>query len=271
MKKIFRLGCVGVGNMCGALLDGVFGSGVEAPENVILYDLCSEKLERFVNIGCTAASSEAEVVESCSALLLAIKPQGMKELLERISPFIDEQKLIISIAAGISIDFITAAIGKKVPVVRVLPNTPMVYSAGVTAITSAPPADSSHLDYVKMLFSSCSKVYSVPEEDFNKVICLFSSSPAYFFRFAKAMVDGAAAQGIDRELATEMVIGAILGSSVFMDKSDMDFDSLIKMVASPGGTTEASLKSFTNDSFDEIIARAMQACTDRADELGGKK
>jgi len=132
-------GFIGVGNMAGAILDGILSSGIQNPENIMLYDICPEKAQRFVDMGCVMAQSERQLAESCGTVILAIKPQGFPALLEEIKDVLSEDQLIISIAAGIGIDYINDAVGKILPVIRVLPNTPMLLGCGVSAITYRAP------------------------------------------------------------------------------------------------------------------------------------
>jgi len=265
-----KTGFIGVGNMAGAILNGMIDAGIENPGNIVLYDICAEKTEKFSAMGCRTASSERELVQQCSTVVLAIKPQGFEALLKDIADLLDESKLIISIAAGISIDYINSVTGKTLPIVRCLPNTPMTLGVGVSALTYRAPATEVQYEYASRIFRSCGKVFYVDEDKFDEIICVHSSSPAYFFLMVKAMADSAAEQGIDRKQAMEMIIGTILGAAKMMDESGFDCDQLISMVASKGGTTEASLRSFSENGFSDVVDKAMKACTQRAKELGGK-
>ncbi len=264
-----KTGIIGIGNMAGAILSGIIDSGIQSPSSLVLYDVFPEKLQRFTDLGCNAAASERDLVGQCDTIILAIKPQGFRELLEKIGDLLDESKLIISIAAGIGIDFINNAVGKVLPVIRVLPNTPMLLGMGVSAITYRAPATEEQYNYACSIFRSCGSVYYVDEDKFNEIICVHSSSPAYVFLFAKAMTDSAVAQGIDRKQALSMIAGTFSGAAKMIENSGLSCEELIQMVASKGGTTEASLHSFEADGFEQIVDRAMQACTSRARELGG--
>ena len=266
-----KTGFIGVGNMAGAILDGMIGSGVQKPEDIVLYDICPEKAQRFVDMGCNMAQSEQQLAEMCDTIILAIKPQGFSKLLGDIREQLTEDKLVISIAAGISIDFINECVGKNLSVIRVLPNTPMLFGLGVSAITYRPPVTADQYEFACRIFNSCGSVYFVNEDMFNQIICVHSSSPAYVFLMIKAMADNAVQQGIEREQAMKMITGTFIGAAKMVEQSDLSCDQLIQMVASKGGTTEASLRSFEQDSFCEIVGKAMNACTQRAVELGKKE
>jgi len=265
-----KIGVIGVGNMAGAILSGIIESGIEQPGNIVLYDICADKMDKFIGMGCRSASCEKELVKQCDTVILAIKPQGFESLLKDISDVLDDSKLVISIAAGISIDYINSVTGKTLSVVRCLPNTPMILGKGVSALTYRAPATAEQYEYAASIFRSCGKVFFVDEDRFDEIICVHSSSPAYFFYVVKAMIDSAAVQGIARKQASEMIVGTILGAAEMLEKSGLDCDELITMVASKGGTTEASLRSFEENNLSKVFDDAMKACTRRAKELGGK-
>lgn len=266
-----KLGFIGVGNMAGAILNGIISSGIQKCEDIVLFDLFPDKMLRFKDEGCKIASSECELVKKCDSIILAIKPQGFKELLDKIKDALDESKLIISIAAGISIDYINCTVGKNLSVVRVLPNTPMIYGYGVSAVTYRAPATEEQYEYACNIFRACGSVYYVEEEQFDSIIAVHSSSPAYVFLFLKAMADSAEKQGIERSKALEMITGTFIGASKMVEQSALSCDELISMVASKGGTTEASLAVFNREDICGIIDKAMIACTQRAVELGKKE
>ena len=158
-------------------------------------------------------------------------------------------------------------LGESFPVVRVMPNTPLLIGYGATAISRNELVDDKLYTKICGLFAASGSVVSLDESLMNKVISVNSSSPAYVYLFAKAMIDNAVEQGLDKELATDLVYKTIKGAAEMLIKSDLDADGLIKMVASPKGTTEAALKSFENDGFVNIVSNAMNACTERAEEM----
>jgi len=265
-----KTGVIGVGNIAGALLDGVLNSSVLKAEDIVLYDIMPDKARRFVDQGCIMAGSEAELAGQCQTIVLAVKPQGFPELLEKLKDVIDESKLVISVAAGIGIDQINKGLGKTVPVVRVLPNTPMLLGCGVSAITYKSPVTEEQYRFACDLFRSCSEVYFVEESKFNEIICVHSSSPAYAFLIFESMAQSAEKQGIDKEQAMKMITETFIGAAKMVQNSELSCSELIQMVASKGGTTEASLRSFEQNGLSKVIDDAMLACTRRAEELGNK-
>lgn len=258
-----------MGNMASAILTGIIESGIEAPGNLVIYDILPEKLEKFARLGCRIASSEAALAAECDTVVLAIKPQGFPKLLENIKDSLDESKLIISIAAGISIKSINEALGRTHHIIRALPNTPMLLGRGVTALTYRFATEEQY-EYASRIFSSCSSVYFVDEDKFHEITCVHSSSPAYVFYFIKSMADSAEAQGIGREQAMRMITETFVGAVRMVEETGLSCDQLIQMVASKGGTTEASLCSFEESGLAQAIDNGMRACTRRSKELGGE-
>ena len=267
MKMDRMYGFIGCGNMAGAILGGMLAGGVCAPEQLMVYDISAEKCESFRQKGVFVAKDAAELVRRCDVVVLAVKPQVYGPVLEGIKDAVDETKILVSIAAGISTDYVKKAIGFPCKVVRAMPNTPLLLGCGATALSRCPSVTDGEFEEVSRLFSASGIVENLPEESMNAVISVNGSSPAYVYLFAKAVIDSAVAQGIEREAAKRLIIQTIKGSAKMLDESGMEPDELIKMVASPGGTTLAALNSFSDDDFEKVIDNAMMACTIRAGEL----
>lgn len=265
-----KIGVIGIGNMATAIISGMLRSNIAEAPQISMFDICPAKTEGFIEKGCRLCPSVVELVKESDVVILAVKPQGFPELLEEIKDYLNSEKLIVSIAAGISIDYILEHIGKSVPIVRVLPNTPMLLGCGVSAVTYRTPATREQFEFVSEIFSACGSVYFIDESKFNEIICVHSSSPAYVFLMAKAMSESAERQGIDKATAMRMIAQTFIGAASMIEQTGKSCEQLIDMVASKGGTTEASLRSFSSDDFDRIIDNAMKACTERAIELGGK-
>lgn len=264
-----RISFIGAGNMAGAIIKSIVKSGKVNASDVFVYDKIAQKVSDFAHIGCNACKTIKEACDFGDYILLAVKPQDYESLLCDIKNEAQgiESKTFISIAAAISTGYICKALGVECPVVRVMPNTPLLVGLGATAISRNEYV--SDKDYTKIctLFASSGVVCTLPEELMNPVISVNSTSPVYIYMLAKAMIDGAVSQGIDQKCATELVYQTITGSAKMLKNSGLEPQELIKMVASPGGTTQAAIKSLENADFDKIISRAMNACTDRANEL----
>lgn len=269
-KGVFslRLTSIGAGNMATAILRSVISSGRIKAADITVYDIKTEKYPAFAELGVNCADTVDAAVNASEVILLAVKPQDYETVLNGIKNTVaGQKKVFISIAAAISTAYICKTLEADFPVVRVMPNTPLLIGCGATAISRNSAVDDRLYTKICGLFAASGSVVSLPEEQMNAVISVNSSSPAYVYLFAKAMIDNAVAQGIDHAVAKDLVFQTLKGSAEMLIHSKLDPDELIRMVASPKGTTEASLKSFEKDNFCEIISNAMNACTQRAEEI----
>ncbi len=263
------LGFVGAGNMAGAIVNGIISAKTFQPQKIYVYDINSEKQKELQSTaGVNAAESLPLLIENCDIIFLAVKPQNFLEVLSEIKPVVNENKLFVSIAAGISSQYIIASLGCNCPVIRTMPNTPLLIRKGATAVCRTENVSDEDFDLVKSLFVACGTVTVLNESQMNAVISVNSSSPAYIYLFAKAMMDNAVKQGIDADVALQLICQTLEGSAGMLRKPEMTPDALIKMVSSPGGTTLKALDVFYESGFEAMVANAMIACTKRAEELG---
>jgi pyrroline-5-carboxylate reductase len=181
-------------------------------------------------------------------------------------PFSSE-RVFITIAAGIKVESVSKELNTK-NVVRVLPNLPMFIQKGVSAICYNDNVCAEDFDFIVNVFEAAGSVLKIDECDINKIIGVTSSSPAYVFKFIKAICDGAKLQGLEDDGILEAVCDVIIGSAELIKSGFGTPDNLAKAVASKGGTTERALAVLDDNDFEKIIADAMIACTKRADELG---
>lgn len=259
---------IGAGNMATAIIKGMLSNNVCSAENIYVFDIMPEKTAAFVSLGCKSSQSSRDCAALCETVLLAVKPQNFQEVLSDIKDVCNPEKLFISIAAGISTSYISTQLGFDAKVIRVLPNTPMLYGEGASTICCTHNVDSDDLCFVKGIFDKCGCTEVIDEKLMNASIAIHSSSPAFVFLFAKCIAQTAQTYGIDYDVAVKLFSKTLKGSAKMIEESGLTCDELIKMVASPGGTTLAALNSFNNDDFEGAVARAMKACTDRAFELG---
>lgn len=254
--------------MATAIIKAAVSSGRVKPENITVYDINTDKYNVFEKIDVKCACDVMGACEASEIILLAIKPQDYENVLLEIKPYVSgKKKIFISIAAAISTDYICKTLGEDFPVVRVMPNTPLLIGEGATAICRNGFVDDKIYTKICGLFAASGSVASIDESKMNAVISVNSSSPAYVYLFAKAMIDNAISQGIEEDLARDLVYKTLKGSAEMLINTEHSPEELIKMVASPKGTTEAALKSLQKDEFCNIISSAMNACTIRAEEI----
>ena len=260
------VGFIGAGNMGFAIIKGI--AGTKDPDIALYaFDTKPEMLERLAPLGVTACSSAAELTEKCGYVFLAVKPQQLEEVLENIAGSVTNEKVIISICAGISAEFIQSKTIPDAKVIPVMPNTPLLLGEGASALAKCPNVPDKEFEFVKNIFASCGKVAVVPENKMREIIAVNGSSPAFIYLFAKAFVDYAAAEGISEDSAKELFAQSLIGSAKMITNSGYTIDELITMVSSPGGTTVAGLKELYDGKLEETVKKACESCTRRAYEL----
>jgi pyrroline-5-carboxylate reductase len=267
------LGFIGGGNMAEALAHGLIQHKLFKPADIIVSDVAPDrrrKLARTLKVATTADNTE--VLRESSALLLAVKPQTIDDVMSELAAALAKGakgKLFISIAAGITIDRLTRGLGKRARVIRVMPNAPVMVGHGMAAMVRARGATPADEKFALKIFNAVGDAVALKDEKLLDVVTALSGSgPAYVYLFAKAMSDAAVSEGIPRELAIRMALKTIRGAEHLMRESKRDAADLIRAVASPGGTTEAALRRFAEHGFSDIVAAALHAASDRSRELG---
>lgn len=264
MKKT---GFIGVGNIANAIISGSLSGGVLYEQDIILYDIDTAKLSPFAQKGMGIAKSVENLAETAEVLFLTVKPQILSSVLEQLKPYLSESTLIISPVAGVKIEKINTALGGNKKIIRVMPNTPLTYSAGATAIAVGEGVSAEERSFCEKIFASSGVTAFLPEEQIDAVTGISGSSPAFFMRFAREIINEGVNQGMNREDAEKLVLGTMLGTAKMMLESDSTADELIKAVASPGGTTEAGLKTMDSENFDGLVSKIISAAVDRSKEL----
>lgn len=264
-----KISFIGAGNMASAIIKSVVDSGRMSPDSIFVFDKFEEKATELQKYGINKCTTLEQACNSAEVIVLAVKPQDYEDLLKNISNITDRlsEKMFVTIAAAISCGYITKTLGVECPVVRVMPNTPIMLGIGATAISRNDKVSDKSYSKICTLFAASGAVCSLDETFMNKVISVNSSSPVYLYMLAKAMTDKAVEYGISEKNAFELVCQTLKGSTEMLIKSGKTPDELIKMVASPGGTTLAAISSLNDDGFHKIISDAMDACTTRANEL----
>lgn len=263
-----KVGFLGVGNMAGAIINGIKDS--VGLDNVMLFDTDPEKCRRFTCDGAVAAVNAADLFNNCDFVFLAVKPQNFASAVKR-EDFASCKAVIISIMAGITISKIAAVAGDKVKIVRAMPNAPMMNKTGTVGLCKAANVTDAEMSTVKTLFSSVALVTEVTEDKLSAVTALSGSGPAYFYLFTKYIAEYGVDAGLDEETAYKLAVRTALGAALTMDKGESTLDELIRIVRSPNGTTEKALESFEQSGLSDTVKKALKACEKRADELASDK
>ena len=264
----YTIGFIGTGNMAGAIINGIVASHMISPSQIALYDINKEKLESYRSQGFAVCKSIEALVSQCKNVVLSIKPQNFTDVLAQIRPAVNKETVFISIAAGISAQFIKENLGYDVKLVRVMPNTPLLLGCGSSAISKIDPVTEEEFSFVKKIFACAGQVETIDSEKMNEVIPLNGSSPAYIYLFAKVFVDRAVSLGFDADTANRLFCNTLIGSAKMMLESGKTHQELIDMVTSPGGTTFAGLKALEENNFNKALIQCFDDTIKRAYELG---
>lgn len=264
-----KIGFIGAGNMATAIIGGLIRCDFNK-KDILVYDVFADKLNTFADMGLSVADSAISLTKNSDIIVLAVKPQQYGEVIEGIAAAADMSKTFVSIAAGITIDFVRTKLSLNAPVVRVMPNTPLLMGKGATALSPSENVSYEVFELVKGMFECSGVVEVLPESLMNAVISVNGSSPAYVYLFAKAVCDSAETQGIDRITAMRLFAAVLEGSAEMLRYSGDDPDTLIAKVSSKGGTTIAALEQLYAHGFEAAIDDAMKACTKRAEELAAE-
>jgi len=258
------VGIIGVGKMGGALAAAIADRAGE----LWGYDTDSQRLtsiSRQLNL--RPADGNGDVVSRSDAIILAVKPKEVAGVLEEVRPALRPEKVLISIAAGVPTERISAEAGERIQVVRAMPNVLATVGESSTAIASDSPADEQGLQLAQEIFSCAGRVVMVPEALLNAVTGLSGSGPAFVFTFIEALADGGVAVGLPRQQALELAAQTVLGAAKMVLQGHGHPAALRDMVTSPGGTTIAGLGALESRAFRAACMEAVQAAAKRAAEL----
>ncbi|MBQ8434443.1 MAG: pyrroline-5-carboxylate reductase [Oscillospiraceae bacterium] len=263
-----KIGFIGAGNMGSAIMKGIAKSGMNDNCEIFAFDMDAEKVSSLSEYGVKKAESADEICDICDIVFLAVKPQVFEDVLVSIREHARTETVFVSIAAGITAEFIRKSLGKdEAKVVLVMPNTPLLLGEGATAVGHAENVPQDKFALVCDIFSECGKVAVIPENKMKEVIALNGSSPAFIYLYAKGFIDYGKKAGFDEETSKALFAQSLIGSAKMITDSGYSIDELIKMVSSPGGTTLAGLDRLYEGKLTEVADNACQACTKRAYEL----
>jgi pyrroline-5-carboxylate reductase len=262
------IGFIGGGNMAEAIIKGmVQSSGFKVQDEILVAEPREERgteLQRLYGIKTTTSNSE--VAASCDIIILAVKPQNMEAVLAEIADDITDKKMVVSIAAGITLSYLASKLKTEL-IVRVMPNTPALVQEGMSVMSLCGCFYGKQLDVVKSILMSVGKVLVLPEDQMNAVTALSGSGPGFIAFFIEALTEAGVKLGLNRADAVELAVQTVLGTAKLLD-TGMSAENLRKMVTSPGGTTAAGLKVFEEKNLTGIVVDALKAAQIRADELG---
>ncbi len=269
MSYRYKLGFIGAGNMAWAIACGVVKAGLYDGSELIGSDIAAERRELFdEKLKAAVVDDNRQIVEEAQTVILAVKPQQARQVLEPLAGLAGAGQLIVSIMAGASTASVEGILGANVAVVRAMPNLALSVGAGMTAICPGARASDQNVGLVEKLFRACGQTVLVDEEQMHAVTAVSGSGPAYFFYFVEAMIKAAKEAGLSAEQAKLLAKQTCLGAARTLLARPEEPAELRRQVTSKGGTTEAALEIMDEAKLGEIIRRAVLAGAKRSAELG---
>lgn len=263
-----RIAFIGGGNMATALISGLIRSGTRPDEIHVSEpnELARHRLQAEFSVHAHAGAKAA--IKTVEVIVLAVKPQVMPVVLNELANAVKAEQLLISIAAGIEIATIQAALGPQQPVVRAMPNTPALIGKGVTGLYASPGCTAAQRKSTEAILSATGGTSWVDRESLiNVVTAVSGSGPAYYFLLTEALREAGQSLGLPEDTAADLALQTAYGAGAMARESGVDVAELRKRVTSPGGTTQAALEVFEKGRFRELVMAAVSAATDRGVEL----
>jgi pyrroline-5-carboxylate reductase len=271
-----KIGFIGGGNMASSLIKGLIASG-HAQNQLWVSDSNQETLHFLAeNLNVNVSDNNADVVNEVDVVVLAVKPQVLREVAEQIANITRNRKLlVVSIAAGISQDSLAEWLGAGVAVVRCMPNTPALVRTGATALHANVNVSDEQKDLAENILRSVGiSLWVDHESELDAVTAVSGSGPAYYFLLMEAMEKAALELGLDECTARLLIQQTALGAAKIALESDETPGQLRRRVTSPGGTTQQAIETFEEGAFSQLVSKALHAARDRSieisKELGGK-
>ena len=265
-----KIGFIGAGQMATALARGFQTSQqTNADATISFFDPSPEACSHFSKSisAATNLADATQVIATADIVFLAVKPQVLPTVLDSIANAVTSNVLLVSIAAGVTLDVICGRIGSD-RVIRVMPNTPCLVGKAATAFSPAPGATATDCDTVQTLLDSVGITYQLPEKCLDAVTGLSGSGPAYIYTVVEALCRGGVAMGLPEDVALQLAAQTAKGAAEMILQTGLPPQQLIDQVTSPGGTTLAGLKVMHTEDISATIIKAVQAATNRSVELG---
>jgi pyrroline-5-carboxylate reductase len=269
MAATLRIGFLGAGKMATALAKGLVRAGLVADKEIIASDPSEAALAVFgKECGAKTTAFNPDVLKAANVLVLAVKPAQVKDVLAEIRDSFTAKHVLISIAAGIPLARLEAALGEGARVIRVMPNTPALVGASASAFALGKSARAEDAQLAQKLLSAVGVAYQVPEPLLDAVTGLSGSGPAYAFLMIEALSDGGVAAGLPRDVATKLAAQTLLGSARLVLETGLHPGTLKDMVTSPGGTTIEGLHELEKAGVRAALISAVRASAEKAKKLG---
>ncbi|WP_067705147.1 MULTISPECIES: pyrroline-5-carboxylate reductase [unclassified Erwinia] len=263
-----KIGFIGCGNMSQAIIGGLVSSGQIKAEDIWVFDhkpATNQAMQQ--KYGITPADSAEQVAKQVDILFGAVKPNVILNVLNDVAGSLNKDTVVVSIAAGITLDALAGVLGHDRKLIRVMPNTPALVNEGMTSVTPNVLVTKEEADEIVAIFRGFGKAALVPEYMIHAVVGVSGSAPAYVFMFIEAMADAAVLGGMPRAQAYEFAAQAVKGAAQMVLETGKHPAELKDMVCSPGGTTIEAVRVLEEKGFRTAVIEAMQSCMAKSDSM----
>ncbi len=262
-----KVAILGAGSLGAILANGLLRAGWD-PADITLVARRQERVEELQrDTGISTVTSLTVGIDDADVVVIAVKPKDMASVVEAISGSLGPDQIVVSLAAGVELETIGAALPDQ-PVIRAMPNTPAAVDMAMTAISAGPHATSAHIELVRSVFGAVGETIELSEDLFDAVTAVSGTGPAYVFLLAESMIEAAIREGLPHHAAERLVHQTIRGSGELLAISDKSAFRLRGQVTSPGGTTAAAMHVLDDGGFRSLMENAVRAAASRSRELG---
>ncbi|CCW61816.1 unnamed protein product [Phytomonas sp. EM1] len=267
MTKDFTIGFLGCGSIAECIMRGILNSGFATSDKIYICNRTEASMNRLCEKYQVHRACATELVRICDFILIGVKPYDMTGVLDAISEEVTSEKIIVSMAAGITLEAIEQQLPPRSKVIRAMPNVSSSVCCGSTCVVQNKEVTANDTLMVVELFNSVGKAVVLPESTMHGFIALCGSSPAYVFLFIEALSDGAVRLGIPRQLSYELASQAVLGAAKMLQESGQGPAQLKDLVCSPGGTTIEALSTLEKGAFRSLVIEAMKDCANKSKRM----
>lgn len=260
-----KIGFIGTGNMGGAILKGYAGIAPEKGDELFAFNRSREKLEKIAeSCSVTICENMQELIESSEVIILGVKPNMYEEVLPELAKSMTADKVLVSMAAGISISFIEKYLGADARIARIMPNTPAQVGMAMTSVSRNGNVGDDIYPKILDIFRGIGRAEDVPEELIHCVIGVSGSSPAYTYMYIDALIKSAVRNGMDPEKAKVFAAQSVMGAAKMVLESSDTPEQLRINVCSPGGTTIEAVNRLFANGFEENVSEGFQAAVEKS-------
>ncbi|WP_108670885.1 pyrroline-5-carboxylate reductase [Peribacillus acanthi] len=265
-----KLAFIGGGSMAEAIISGIISRGVILPPDICVMNKSDKERLNFLSnrYGIQTTEQVEELMQDAEIIFLAVKPKDVYTALSNVKKYFKQDALLISVAAGVSIDSLQQIVGNNVAIIRTMPNTSAAVGRSATAMSKNNNVTHEQSLLASKFLETVGIVTTVTEEQLDAVTGLSGSGPAYIYYLVEAMEQSAIETGLDKDIAKRLIVQTLMGAAEMLSLSDKDPVILRKEVTSPGGTTEAGINILTSHGVQQAFIHCIKEATKQSKRLG---